>query len=138
GEMLSPLLDGVEDDIELREMRRVLPDEAGRVDQGRDGSGGVVELVADDPDDLAQHVDFAPRDLEGELSHQEQRVRLAIEGEGSARQVIRLLLAVDLHGEELVGLAEKREAQRLRGFRHEPEEVFALRRGSLEEQASSL
>ena len=67
-----------------------------------------------------------------EMPDEEERVRLAVEAEGAARQVIGLRLPPDVHAEELVGVPEQGDAEHLGRLRDDAEKVLSLGRLALE------
>jgi hypothetical protein len=133
-QMIDAVGDGVEDARELRLVGPAFDEQSRRVHQGRHRRERVVQLVAQDANELLPGLDLLSRDLVGQVLHEEQRVRLAAEGHLALREVVGLGLPVVVHGEEVVVSAEERVAQRRRGVLEEREEVRPLRLLPLEEQ----
>src|SRR6185503_15199627 len=124
-EVVGAVGDGGEDLVE-RVVLAAAEELGARVGEGGDRGEGVVELVADDADDLFPGADFLAVELGGEVAQDEELVGAAVEAKARAREVVDLLVVIARDGEQAVAAAGDGVAQGLGGGLEEDGEEGAL------------
>ncbi len=133
-QVLGALFDGVEHASELFVMFGLVGDHARGVNQGRDGSQGVIHLVAHDADDLFEDVDFSSGHFQRQVLDHEEGGDLPCDLQIPAGQVVGFVLAFDIDVEQTIRLAEERFPKGWWRLANDPEEVQPLRIRAIEEE----